>query len=92
MRAAGVSSSHRFASLAEVRMTKLPGVKPREAAAVLIRAGFEYVRQSGSHRIYVKGSIGVTVPWHSRDLRKGTLRQIIRQAGLTPEEFVRFLR
>jgi predicted RNA binding protein YcfA (HicA-like mRNA interferase family) len=73
-------------------MTKLPGVKPREVAAVLLRAGFEYVRQRGSHRIYVKGSVGVTVPWHTKDLRRGTLRQIIRQAGLTSEEFVRLLR
>jgi predicted RNA binding protein YcfA (HicA-like mRNA interferase family) len=72
-------------------MTKLPGVRPREAAAVLLRAGFEYVRQRGGHRIYVKGNVGVTVPWHAKDLRKGTLRQIIRQAGLTPEEFIRLL-
>jgi predicted RNA binding protein YcfA (HicA-like mRNA interferase family) len=72
-------------------MTKLAGVKPREAAAVLLRAGFEYVRQRGGHRIYVKGSVGVTIPFHAKDLRKGTLRQIIRQAGLTPEEFVRLL-
>ena len=73
-------------------MTKLPGVRPREAAAVLIRAGFEYARQRGSHRIYVKGSVGVTVPWYAKDLRQGTLRQIIRQAGLTPDEFARLLR
>lgn len=70
-------------------MAKLPGVKPREAAAVLLKAGFEFARQRGSHRMYAKGSVGVTIPWHTRDLRKGTLRQIIRQAGLTPDEFVR---
>lgn len=72
-------------------MAKLPGVRPREAAAVLLRAGFELARQSGGHRIYVKGNVGVTIPWHTKDLRKGTLRQIIRQAGLTPDEFVRLL-
>ena len=72
-------------------MAKLPGVKPREAAAVLLKAGFEFARRRGSHRMYVKGSIGVTIPWHARDLRTGTLRQIIRQAGLTPDEFVRLL-
>jgi predicted RNA binding protein YcfA (HicA-like mRNA interferase family) len=72
-------------------MTKLPGVKPREAAA-LLKAGFEYARQRSGHRIYIKGSIGVTIPWHAKDLRKGTVRQIIRQAGLTPDEFVRLLR
>jgi predicted RNA binding protein YcfA (HicA-like mRNA interferase family) len=73
-------------------MTKLPGVKPREAAAVLLKAGFEFVRQRGSHRIYVKGAIGVTLPWHTKDMRKGALRQIVRQAGLTADEFIRLLR
>ena len=72
-------------------MTKLPGVRPREAAAALLKAGFEFARQRGGHRIYVKGSFGVTVPWHTKDLRRGTLHQIIRQAGLTPDEFIRLL-
>lgn len=72
-------------------MTKLPGVTPRQASAVLLKAGFEFVRQRGSHRIYVKGEAAVVVPWHGKDLRKGTLRQIIRQSGLTPAEFVRLI-
>jgi predicted RNA binding protein YcfA (HicA-like mRNA interferase family) len=72
-------------------MTKLPGVRPREAAAALLKAGFEFARQRGGHRIYVKGNVGVTVPWHTKDLRRGTLHQIIRQAGLTPDEFIRLL-
>jgi predicted RNA binding protein YcfA (HicA-like mRNA interferase family) len=53
----------------------------------LERAGFSFVRQKGSHRIYVKGDIGVTLPWHSKDMRLGTLRHIIKQSGLTVEEF-----
>ena len=72
-------------------MTKLPGVRPREAAAALEEAGFEFARQRGSHRIYVKGAVGVTIPWHAKDLRRGTLRQIIRQSGMTPDEFIRLL-
>jgi predicted RNA binding protein YcfA (HicA-like mRNA interferase family) len=70
-------------------MTRLPGLKPREVASVLERAGFKFIRQRGSHRIYVKGSVGVIVPWHSRDLRRGTLHQIIKQSGLTPVEFLK---
>jgi predicted RNA binding protein YcfA (HicA-like mRNA interferase family) len=66
---------------------KLTAVKPREAARALERAGFSFVRQKGSHRIYVKGDIGVTLPWHSKDMRLGTLRHIIKQSGLTVEEF-----
>ena len=73
-------------------MKKLPGLKPREAAAALLRAGFEFARQRGGHRIYVKGSVGVTIPWHSTDLRRGTLHQIIRQAGLTTDEFLHLLK
>jgi len=70
---------------------KLTTVKPREAARALERAGFSFVRQKGSHRIYVKGDIGVTVPWHSKDMRIGTLRHIIKQSGLSVEEFQRLL-
>lgn len=72
-------------------MAKLPAVTPREAAAALLKAGFEFARQRGSHRIYVKGNVGVTIPWHNKDLRKGTLRQIIRQAGLSLDDFNRLL-
>jgi predicted RNA binding protein YcfA (HicA-like mRNA interferase family) len=68
-------------------MTRLPALRPREVAAILQRAGFDFIRQRGSHRMYVKGHLGVTVPWHNKDLRKGTLRHIIKQSGLTPDEF-----
>jgi len=73
-------------------MARLPGLRPREVAAILEKAGFKLARQSGSHRIYVKANLGVTVPWHSKDLRKGTLRHIIKQSGLTPDEFLGFQR
>lgn len=33
----------------------------------------------------------VTVPMHTRDLKRGTLRSIVREAGLSVAEFVRFL-
>ncbi len=73
-------------------MSRLPALKPRHVARVLLDAGFSYVRQKGSHRIYVRGSLGITIPWHSRDIRKGTLRHIIKQSGLTSEEFLNLLR
>jgi predicted RNA binding protein YcfA (HicA-like mRNA interferase family) len=50
------------------------------------------VRQKGSHRIYVKGNIGITIPYHNKDLKKGTLRAIIKQSGLSVEEFLKLLR
>ncbi len=51
-------------------------------------------RQSGSHAILRHGSDAtrrVTVPMHTRDLKRGTLRSIVRQSGLTVDEFVRLL-
>lgn len=72
-------------------MNKLPVLKPKEIAKPLEKAGFSFIRQKGSHRIYVKGNIGVVIPWHNKDLKKGTLRHIIKQAGLTTEEFLKLL-
>ena len=69
-------------------MPKLPGLKSQEVARMLEQAGFSFARQKGSHRIYTKGSVGVVVPWHNKDLKKGTLRKIITQAGFTVEEFL----
>ncbi len=72
-------------------MPKLPALKPEEIIRALGKAGFSFVRQKGSHRIYVKGHIGITVPCHARDLRKRTLRHIIKQSGLTVKEFLDLL-
>lgn len=73
-------------------MAKLPALKPREVIKILEKAGFSFVRQKGSHRIYLKGNIGVTIPFHTKDLKKGTLIHIIKQASLTIEEFLKLLR
>ncbi len=73
-------------------MTKLPALKPREAIEVLEKAGFSFTRQKGSHRIYIKGNIGVTIPFHNKDLKKVTLRHIIEQAGLTIEKFYKLFK
>ena len=69
-------------------MPKLPPLKPREIEKILQKAGFVFIRQRGSHRIYVKEHLGVTVPFHNKDLRKGTLQSIIKQSGLTADEFL----
>jgi predicted RNA binding protein YcfA (HicA-like mRNA interferase family) len=49
------------------------------------------VRQRGSHVVLKKqlptGAVGCVVPLH-RELAPGTLRGILKQAGLTPEEFI----
>jgi len=73
-------------------MFKLPALKPKKVIEALEKAGFSFIRQKGSHRIYTKGNIGVTIPYHNKDLKKGTLRHIIKQSGLTIEEFLRLLK
>ncbi len=72
-------------------MPKLPVLKSRETIRVLERAGFKFKRQKGSHRIYTKGNIGVTVPYHNKDLKLKTLKHIIKQSGLEPRQFLEFL-
>ena len=72
-------------------MSKLPALTAKEVIRALEKAGFSFVRQKGSHRIFVKGRVGITVPYHSGDLRKSTLHQIIQQAGFTPEKFLELL-
>ena len=72
-------------------MPKLPRVRPREVIRALEKAGFVFIKQSGSHRIYVKGKLGVTVAYHNRDLKPKTLKHIIKQSGLGLEEFIELL-
>lgn len=72
-------------------MPKLPACTPAKVIRVLERAGFVFVRQRGSHRMYIKGHLGVIVPFHKKDLKKGTLKNIIKQSGLTLEEFLKLL-
>ncbi len=75
-------------------MTALPVVSGREAIKALGRAGFTVVRQRGSHVRLEKRTedrmIKLTVPLH-KSLKKGTLRTIIKDAGLTVQEFNRLL-
>ena len=70
---------------------KLPRLSGREVVKILSKLGFKIARQRGSHIILVKesekGKKGVVVPNH-KEIDKGTLLEIIRQAGLTREEFL----
>jgi predicted RNA binding protein YcfA (HicA-like mRNA interferase family) len=62
--------------------------KAREVLAKLERAGFEVKRQSGSHVVLRHPDGRQTyVAMHAKDVPEGTLRNILKQAGLTMEEF-----
>jgi predicted RNA binding protein YcfA (HicA-like mRNA interferase family) len=67
----------------------LPVLSGREVVRVFESLGWESVRQTGSHIIMIKDNelATLSIPDH-REVAKGTLRSLIRTAGLTVEEFV----
>ena len=73
----------------------LPTVSGKRVVDALLRAGFAVRRISGSHYLLANPNHparAVTVPVHgNKDLKPGTLRSIIRQAGFTVDEFVELL-
>ncbi|MBP8972911.1 MAG: type II toxin-antitoxin system HicA family toxin [Anaerolineae bacterium] len=73
-------------------MSKLPRISGRECVAALERAGFQFQRQRGSHMVLRREDppAVVIVPNH-KELDRGTLRAIVRHAGLSTDEFVSLL-
>jgi predicted RNA binding protein YcfA (HicA-like mRNA interferase family) len=72
----------------------LPTLKPRQVIRALERAEFFIHHVAGGHyalRHRTRLDLRVTVAHHNRDLHPKTLRSIIRQAGLTVEEFIDLL-
>ena len=72
-------------------MSRLPALTSVKVIRALERAGFVFVRSRGSHRLYARGERIIIIPFHNKDLRKGTLKNIIQQSGLSIEEFTAFL-
>jgi len=56
---------------------------PKEIVTILIAHGFELIHTKGSHQIYLNHVTGkrTVVPMHAKDLKKGTLHGILKQAG-----------
>lgn len=72
-------------------MGTLPVLKPHEVVAMLLRLGFVEARQRGSHKQFrdARGRC-TTVPFHQgRDISPILLRQIAKDIGMTPDEFLR---
>ena len=67
----------------------LPNTKSKEIIKILEKNGFALIRQKGSHRFYRKGAIGLTVPYHKKDLKPGTLCAILKQAGLSVDDLIK---
>lgn len=71
-------------------MCKLPAVSAKEALAAFEKCGFVVVRTTGSHYIMKRPDhrFVLSIPIHgSTELKRGTLRSLIRTAGLTVQEF-----
>jgi predicted RNA binding protein YcfA (HicA-like mRNA interferase family) len=73
-------------------MPKLPSLTSSKVIKILERKGFILDRAKGSHRIYYhpESRRRVVIPYHRKDLPPGTLREILRQAGLNKEELEKF--
>ena len=72
-------------------MIKLPRDLPaKKIISALERSGFAVDRVTGSHYILKKESLRVVVPYH-KNVRVGTLKSILNQAGISIEEFQKLL-
>jgi predicted RNA binding protein YcfA (HicA-like mRNA interferase family) len=74
-------------------MPKLPAVRPRQVIRFLEQNGFALDHTSGSHLIFYHpvSRRRAVVPRHNRDLPKGTLMSLLREAGFTRDELARFI-
>ncbi|VAX33581.1 YcfA-like [hydrothermal vent metagenome] len=73
-------------------MGKLAGFRYRKIVKTLKRTGFTFDRQAaGSHEIWhnPQKNLYTTIPNHPGDMPEGTLRAILKQAGISPAEFLK---
>lgn len=74
-------------------MTRLPIVDSKTMEKLLLKLGFEISRQKGSH-VFYRHPDGrtTTVPHHpGRDLGRPLIREILREADISPEQYVEML-
>jgi len=69
-------------------MHKLPSLTSQKVIKILERKGFVLDRAKGSHRVYYhsESKRRVIISYHNKDLPKGTLMEILKQAGISKEE------
>jgi len=72
-------------------MPKLPALKPKEIIKKLKKLGFVKDHQTGSHIIFYHPQTKkrAVVPRHLKDLPKGTLNSLLKEAGIEKEEFIK---
>ena len=69
-------------------MSNIPALSPKDILRILQKKGFLLDRSSGSHQIWLHPDSRkrVIIPMHNKDLPKGTLYSILKQAGLNKDE------
>jgi predicted RNA binding protein YcfA (HicA-like mRNA interferase family) len=74
-------------------MPKLPVVPPEKLARALEKKGFVLDRVRGSHHLYFHPDTDVTViiPFHKKEVGKGLLIEVMKQAGITRKELIDLL-
>jgi len=71
---------------------KLPVLKTSELLRILFKYGFQPRRKKGSHLILYKEKTILVVPIHKgKDIPRGTLENIIKQAGLEIEDIIKLI-
>jgi len=72
-------------------MPKLPALTSEKLIRILLKHGFILDHQTGSHRVYFNKDTKkrVIVPYHKKDLPKGTLMSIIKAAGIEVDKFLK---
>ena len=76
-------------------MAELPLLRPRNVIRILEGEGYSWRNSRGTDRVYKRvgegGSRTVTVPTHMKEVKRGTLRSLLRQAGWSDEEFLKLV-
>jgi len=69
-------------------LPKLPSITPKKVIKILEKNGFLLDHSTGSHLVYYhpEKRRRVTVPFHRKDIPKGTLMSILKQAGIDRED------
>ena len=73
---------------------KIPTLAPKKLIRALERGGFTLYRVKGSHYQFIhpdNPNLLVVVPYHARDISRPLMKAIIKQAGLTAQEFLDLL-
>jgi len=75
-------------------LPKIPPISPNKLVKILEKTGFKVIRQKGSHLIMMDNKkTRIVIPMHpGKDIKPGLIRAIIREAGISRENFLTLLK